>query len=322
MPKQKLSQKQQERISGHEANVIQLWKDNPQRYQQGLVTVSFGRSFDVCDVNSNTTYRCAARRTVTTPVVGDHVLFKKLNHNDEWVIEVVLPRASLLKRYDRFNKEKLLAANVDHIAIVIAPLPEWDERLLNCYLLAAIATEITPIIVVNKMDLLEVAKQEELRKRLSNYESLGYQLFFTSTKQSNTIDALCHLLSHSVTVFVGQSGVGKSSLIQQVLPDEHIMIGDVSDQHDLGCHTTSVSRYYAFKDGGVIDSPGVRDFNIDKVDAVLALKLFPDIDKIWGKCLYRNCSHDEQTGCAIQEAITLGELSQKRWEHFLELINA
>jgi ribosome biogenesis GTPase len=287
--------------------------------QEGRVITRYGPTVDVED-NEGRVYRCLLRQNLPSLVCGDRVVWQA-GADQSGVVVALMPRESLLVRPDSKQQPKPVAANINQILVVAAPLPALDLDLINRYLVAAELTDIPPAIVINKVDLLDDTARERLEQRLAVYERIGYPLLYASTKKSHGLDALREQLRHKTSIFVGQSGVGKSSIIQALLPEREIRVGALSEGSGLGRHTTTATVLYHFPDGGeLIDSPGVRDFGLGHVDALQIAQGFVDFHPFLGQCRFNDCSHSVEPGCALQAAVERGELDRERFESYHRII--
>lgn len=334
MAKRKLSRKQTWRIEKIQEERLRRAQRKAERHEQGLerdklgpekpglVVANFGASVDVEDPDG-VSYRCAIRQNLDALVVGDRVVWQPEREGDSGVVVAIEPRKSLLSRPDAYGNIKPLAANVDQILVVTAPVPTYDPYLIDQYLAAAEHTGIHPIIVFNKTDLLTLEERQRADADLAGYEGIGYRVLHASTRERNGLDELLGQLAGRSSVFAGQSGVGKSSLIQALLPDADIRVGEVADQTGLGRHTTSVSRLYHLPDAAdVIDSPGVREFRLWGMDRDTLAKGFVEFRPLLGTCRFRDCRHEDDPGCALVEASAEGRISTRRLENFRRIAAA
>ena len=235
----------------------------------------------------------------------------------------MLDRTSEIFRPDSYGHLKTVAANVDQMLITIAPQPEPHENLIDRYLVAAHCHEISPVIILNKSDLLEPFNRESLLKLSNLYRNLGYQILHVSTKTEEGVDQLESILADKTSIFVGQSGVGKSSIVKKLLPQEAIKIGELSDAVIKGKHTTTYSRLFHFKNGGsCIDSPGIREFGLWHIDKDDLIKGFTELHHHAQHCQFRNCSHNQEPGCAIKKALKTGEISDTRFTSYQRILHS
>lgn len=287
--------------------------------QPGLVLAHYGQVSLVEDEQGNV-YRCATRKNLPRTVCGDHVLWQASNPR-EGVINQVLERETTLARPDQRNRVRPVAANLDQIVVVIATRPSFEYGMLDRYLVAAELMDATPVIVVNKSDMLDDESRHKLEQRLGIYRDIGYAQLFTSTRTTDGLKELHRQLRSHTSILVGQSGVGKSSLVQALLPDLDIRIGALSQVTGLGRHTTTVTTLYHLPDGGdLIDSPGVRDFTLCQVQPGELAKGFREFEPFLGGCRFNNCLHVSEPGCVVQDAVRSGKISERRFKNYARLV--
>ena len=287
--------------------------------QPGLVLAHFGQVSLVEDEQGEV-YRCATRKNLPRTVCGDRVLWQASNPR-EGVITQVLERETTLARPDHNNRVRPVAANLDQIVVVIATRPSFEYGMLDRYLVAAELMDATPVIVVNKSDTLDEESRHKLERRLGIYRDVGYTQLFTSTRTTDGLKELHRQLKSHVSILVGQSGVGKSSLVQALLPDLDIRIGTLSQVTGLGRHTTTATTLYHLPDGGdLIDSPGVRDFTLCQVPASELAKGFREFEPFLGTCRFHNCLHVSEPGCTVQDAVRNGTISERRFRNYEQLV--
>ncbi|MGW8310309.1 MAG: ribosome small subunit-dependent GTPase A, partial [Thiogranum sp.] len=241
----------------------------------------------------------------------------------EGVITAVLDRDTVLARPDQNGRSRAIAANIDQVIVVIASKPSCEYGMLDRYLAAAELIGASPVVVLNKADLLDADSRAKLEQRLAVYPAIGYPLIFTSTRSADGLKDLHEHLKGHISILVGQSGVGKSSLVQALLPDLDIRTGSLSQVTGLGRHTTTVAMLYHVPGGGdLIDSPGVRDFTLSKVAPELLENGFPEFAPYLGQCRFHNCRHLVEPGCAVHNAARDGAISPLRLENYRELVKA
>ena len=215
---------------------------------------------------------------------------------------------------------KPLAANVSLMVIVIALQPAPSLELLDRYLVAAELLAIRPLILLNKSDLLD-KRRHPLREFMNVYKGLGYDVLEISVEQHKGFKPLIKQLKDNTSIFVGQSGVGKSSLIASLLPAEDIRIGELSDASGLGKHTTSTPRLYHFPEGGhIIDSPGVRSFALWHAEPAAIFSGFREFRPYQGQCKFRDCKHLNEPDCALLDAVDAGDINEVRFENYHKII--
>jgi ribosome biogenesis GTPase len=285
--------------------------------KSGLVISYFGNSVAV-EAADGQVFQCHLRRNQELPVVGDHVEWQ-LEKDNTGLIQTITPRKTVLARGDNRGNMKVIAANVDMIMIVMAPPPVFAAHLVDRYLVAAESLGITPILVVNKIDLLNQAERQQLDASLKMYRDVPYPVLFTSALTEEGLDALIATLQNKVSVLVGPSGVGKSSIIADLVKQD-IRVNEVSPK-GAGKHTTTATRLYHLPNGGkLIDSPGVRDFSLWPVSQLEILKGFREFNAFLTGCKFRDCAHTVEPGCAVQAAVADGKISRERFTSYQSLV--
>jgi len=258
--------------------------------------------------------RCHFRSNLGSLVTGDRVVWRA--GNPLGVVVAVLPRSSALQRPDPHGDMKTVAANIDRIIIVVAPYPEPHANLIDRYLVAANAIDIEPVLLINKIDRIDDATQEKIFYLEKTYRDLGYDVLMVSTKNGTGLDELRNYLTHYTSVFVGQSGVGKSSLVNALLPESNLRVGNLSERQQ-GTHTTTSATLLHFPGGGhLIDSPGIREFGLWHMDEDDVLEGFIEFKPFIGHCKFRDCSHRHEPGCAILSALEDGKISATRMDSY------
>ena len=290
-----------------------------QQPSTGLVIVNYGKSLLVEDA-AGALNRCVARRSLGAIVCGDRVSWQSSGEL-EGVITAMAPRRNILTRADGADRQRPLAANIDQIIIVAAPEPAPEPFLIDKYTVAAELAETKPVLVINKADLLDAAARSELKFTLADYVNAGYPVIYTSARENTGLEQLADRLTGKASILVGQSGVGKSSLIKRLLPELDIAIGRLSAASGQGRHTTTTTTLYHLPHGGdLIDSPGVRDFRLGQVDADALAAGFREFCPHLGHCRFNNCRHVSEPDCAIIAAATQGEISARRLDSYRRLL--
>ena len=289
--------------------------------QTGRIVSHYGANFSVRDAQGSY-HLCLSRRNLPKLVCGDYVTWQAVGET-EGVIVGLQPRQSLLARPGYHHQLKPIAANIDQILVVIAPQPSIDEDLINRYLVAATLTGIAPLIVLNKVDLLERNELLAIQQRLQIYVQLGYQLIHASTQANHGLKELISVLEHKTSIFVGQSGVGKSSLIKAILPDTSVRIGALSHATGLGKHTTTVSTLYPIAhNGAIIDSPGIREFGLAQFEPAQIAQGFVEFQPLIEQCKFNDCSHHAEPGCAVHHGVNSGAIQRSRYDSFIRLVDS
>ncbi len=290
---------------------------------EALVLVSYG-SQGVVLLPGGKRKRCKFRRKVGRPYCGDRVMVGRAD-DDSLVVELILPRKNYFVRTDERLRRHIVAANLHLVAIVIAARPLPSRDLMERYLLAVHSLGIEPLIVLNKTDLVvaegETAAGASVLGHMPDYEALGYRVVRTSCKTAPGITELQPILKGRSNILVGQSGVGKSSLINQLLPDLAIQTGALSRATGKGTHTTTSTRLYEFIDGGyLIDSPGVWEYGIWKLDRDELAAGFIEFRPFLGHCRFNDCAHASEPDCAIKQAVADNHILEWRYQSYLRLL--
>ena len=269
------------------------------------IIASYGRRY-IVRTPAGQLYDATTRKKRVDFACGDWVNMVVQNAKQA-VIEDFQPRKSLLYRQDAW-KTKLIAANVERLFIVLAAVPSPSEILLQRALLAAEAGEIEPFIVLNKTDLAETALW---RERLAFYQDLGYPLIEVSAL--NSVEPLRPLLAGYTSIFLGQSGMGKSTLTNALLGEALARTKDISAALDSGKHTTTHAQLYDLADNTfLIDSPGLQEFGVHHLAVPDLLHYFPDMRHLIGQCRFHNCTHRQEPNCAIKAAVEQGTVAASR----------
>jgi ribosome biogenesis GTPase / thiamine phosphate phosphatase len=318
--KRRLTQHQKRNIhkkqKQHIAVATQLDTPDNTPQQLGRVVANYGNSLIVDDGQKNW-IPCTARRHLGSLLAGDTVSWQLSEGTDtpQGVVTAVVDRKSILSRLNGFGQRKDVAANIDQLIIVTAPLPLIQPLLLDQYLVVAEQMGLRIQIILNKTDLL--SPDTTIESYLDYYANIGYAVHHTSITTQQGIEELDKILQHNTSIFSGQSGVGKSSLINQLIPDLALRTGQLSELSQLGQHTTSTTTLYPLHGNGyLIDSPGVRNFNT-KADSLESISQgFREFRPFLGQCRFHNCQHRTEPGCLIQQEVNAGRIAQHRLQHF------
>ena len=287
--------------------------------QHGLVTTHYGQQVIVSNQQGES-FRCHFRATLEQLVVGDRVLFQPPLTEGTGVVTAIVPRQTVLRRPDQYGNLKPVAANVDLMLVVFAPQPTPSSVLLDRYLVAAELSDIQPLLVLNKADLINDSNREQIAALCALYRRIGYAVLEVSATAGNGLQPLFQALAGHTSVFVGQSGVGKSSLVNALLPAAALEVSELSTRSGLGQHTTVTARLFDLPGGGrLIDSPGVREFGLWHISEAELLSGYCDLASLAGHCKFRNCSHRHEPGCALRQAAEQGDISAERLENFYRI---
>ena len=333
MSKRKLTRRQQWRIDKSQKEKLaraakRADRDQPDASQldgeerPGLVVTHFGQQVIIEDTTGQRC-RCHFRANLPALVVGDRVLFLPPTGDSDaqtGVVTAVTPRDTELLRPDPYGNLKPVAANVDLMVITFAPVPAPSSVLLDRYLVAAELSGIRPLLLLNKADLVDDTLRPLLDELTALYQPLGYPVLEVSAVDAQNLKPLRKVLAGHTSVLVGQSGVGKSSLINALLPDAELEVRSVSDQSGLGQHTTVTARLFHLPEGGqLIDSPGVREFGLWHINEDELLRGYVELAPLAANCRFRNCSHRHEPGCALLQAAETGEVSGERLANFFHI---
>ena len=310
------SQERRRELAGKKLDLLDEGGLGPE--QVGLVLTHHGQTLIVED-NDGRLHRCAARQNLGRLACGDRVVWQ-LSGAGDGVVVALGERRSLLTRPDYNGQPRPVAANLDTVAVVLAPTPEPSEYLIDRYLVAIAATGAQGSLVLNKVDLLDPPGLAALLVRMEPYRRIGYPMLPASSRSAGGLDALRMWLRGRVGLLVGQSGVGKSSLIKALLPDRDIRIQAVSAATGHGAHTTSASTLYHLPDGGdLIDTPGVRSFELGEISPDDLGRGFPELAPYVGRCRFADCQHDVEPNCALREAVSKGFIAPRRLDSYRQL---
>jgi ribosome biogenesis GTPase len=285
-----------------------------ERTGSGVVLASYGRGVLVqCGAR---TLRCSLKGRKQRIVCGDRVTWAYEPANDGASVDSIEPRRNLIERIDSRGRPEPVAANIDRVAVVVAPEPAADWFLVDRYWAGAELKGVATVLLVNKSDL----GFDDVRTEVGTYRHLGLPCMETAAQSGAGIAALRMLLDAGVTLLVGQSGVGKSSLVNALVPEASAQTSELT-RDDEGRHTTTTARWYSL--GGaaaIIDAPGVRDFAPPASLARAAERGFVEIHARSVDCRFNDCRHLSEPGCAVRAAVQAGEVSERRYESYRRLV--
>lgn len=273
--------------------------------RHGVVITRYNRNLTIED-DDGVLRPAITRRRLPAPVCGDRISWRQID-DSQVVIEGIEERRSLLARPDKRGKLRPLAANITQMIIVNAidktrPL-NFNDSLTDHYLVTAETLHIRPLILINKVDLLSEEQLDQLYGHFAQYRDLGYTVLYTSVKNRHGLDRLVDLLPDQTSILVGESGVGKSSLIDTLLPEQALRTGELSAVSGKGMHTTTATTLYHLPHGGdLVDSPGVREFGLTLTDYRQISAGFREFHPYLDQCKFRDCRHVGEQGCAVEQA--------------------
>jgi len=308
----KLNQRQRQRIAARQQ--AHLKDIDSSQLQDALVIAHRGKKITV-ETAQQETLACHFRANLDQLVCGDEVRIDA----EQKIIVARNERRSFLQRRDGFGHLKPVAANIDQMLICLSVRPAPNLLLLDQYLAVAECSGIEALILLHKADLLDDENQDPFGLQ-PIYPPLDYRILHTSTKAAEGLDTLKPELVGRNSIFLGLSGVGKSSIIQALLPDQDIRVGAISEHNEEGTHTTRSSAIYHLPDGGrLIDTPGVRGFTpvLNPEDIAQGFREIPPLAQ---HCRFNNCQHDREPGCAVNRAIEAGDMHPSRYQHFQQLL--
>ena len=306
---------------------------------RGLVIKSTGSSYIVrlddgsdveCHIKGN--FRIRGIRSTNPVAVGDYVQVSEDAKSQtgteplRWITDVEDRRNYIIRRSTNLSKEShILAANIDQVALIVTiNHPETSTTFIDRFLATCEAYRVPAVLIFNKIDLLTADELDRLAELRELYESIGYSTLAISainlTANPLTANPLTSLLQGKVTLLSGNSGVGKSTLLNALFGREMTRTGKISDAHDKGMHTTTFSEMYFLDDGAVIDTPGIKGFGSIDMQREEVSHYFREIFRIGQDCRFGNCTHTGEPGCAVQEAVIRGEIALSRFESYMSLL--
>lgn len=298
---------------------------------KGTVIKSTGRHYRVLD-ESGTVTECSIRgrlRTrefeITNPVaVGDNVVFEKDPKGEAGIITEVLERRNyILRKASNLSKQsQIIAANIDQaILMVTIALPETPLEFIDRFLITAEAYRVPAIIIINKTDLYEDEDIAKMERVVATYSKIGYECIRLSLKEKFNIDTVIERLKDKISLISGNSGVGKTTLLNILNPTLNLKTEEISDYHKQGKHVTTFPEMHRMPFGGfVIDTPGIRGFGIVDMDRNEIYHFFREIFRISKHCRYHNCLHLDEPGCAVREAVKSGKIDYSRYRSYLNIM--
>lgn len=298
----------------------------------GRVIKSTGSWYDVRD-DAGIVRQCRLRgrmrldglRTTNPVAVGDLVNFEKERDKDTCVIDRILPRANVIVRKSvNLSKEShIIAANVDQAILVAAVAqPRTSTGFIDRFTVTAEAYHIPVIIVFNKYDIYDDEQISIAEELMKVYNNIGYQSFMISAKTGYNCDRLQNLMKDKISMFSGHSGVGKSALINRLDPNLDIRVGEISEVHEKGKHTTTFAQMYQLCFGGyIIDTPGIKEFALFDIEKETLAQRFPEMRALMHECRFNNCTHLHEPHCSIKNAVEQHIIADWRYINYCNMMN-
>ena len=312
--KWRIDKVQSEKIARADKAALQVeaqLKNNEIEYP-GLVITRFGQR-QLVESENGEVFQAVSRQNIGFSVAGDRILYQKTKHDDA-IVTAIYPRESELKRQD-----KLIAANINQLWLVVALEPHYEYDLIDRYLIMAENSKLPIGIIVNKIELSN--NTTKTFSDFMHYKTLGYDVHFLSVKNQTNLEKFKGQLINKSHIFLGQSGVGKSSLINTLIPNLELRVNEISNKSKLGKHTTTNTTIYHIPSGGdLIDSPGVREFQLDSLSEVEIMSGFREFKASSGECRFRDCRHINEPNCAVKDALDKGEININRYESYLNIL--
>ena len=275
-----------------------------------------------CKVKGN--FRLKGIRSTNPVAVGDRVTIVTNQENTAFITDIEDRRNYIIRKSINLSKQShIIAANVDQALLVVTVnYPQTSTTFIDRFLASAEAYRIPVILVFNKTDLLDADEVRYQQMMASLYETVGYQCLQISAETGEGIDLLKQLLPDKITLLSGNSGVGKSTLINRLVPGVNLRTSEISDAHNTGLHTTTFSEMIHLEDGGwLIDTPGIKGFGTFDMEPEELTSYFKEIFRFSQDCRFSNCTHTHEPGCAVLQALEDHFIAPSRYQSYLSMLN-
>lgn len=286
-----------------------------------VVRTDDGQLFD-CKVKGN--FRIKGIRSTNPVAVGDHVAIIPSEAGTALISEILDRRNYVIRRASNLSKQShIIAANVDQAMLLVTIAhPTTNTTFIDRFLASTEAYRVPVTLVFNKTDLYSLAEQAQLKTLMDLYTSLGYPCYAISAQTPDTVVPLIDALKDKTTLLSGNSGVGKSTLLNVLIPDAMARTADISESHDTGMHTTTFSQMFTLPQGGeIIDTPGIKGFGTFDMEPEEVGHFFREIFQISADCRFSNCTHVNEPHCAVQQAVREGRIAMSRFESYLSMLD-
>lgn len=297
---------------------------------QGTVVKSSGSVYAVraadgtlVDCRVKGSFRLKGIRSTNPVAVGDHVVFDVRSDGTAYIVEILERKNYIVRKASNLSKQShILAANLDLCFLIVTiSHPATATTFIDRFLAAAEAYRVPVVLVFNKSDIYNEAETEELEYLTALYRSIGYRCLHTSATEGKGIEELKEMMSGKVSLLAGNSGVGKSSLVNAIAPEIAARVGEISKTHDTGMHTTTYTEMFEFMPGSyIVDTPGVKGFGTYDMEIEEISHYFVEFFKLSKDCKYGNCTHTHEPGCAVLEALERGEIAPSRYQSYLSIL--
>ena len=274
-----------------------------------------------CKIKGN--FRLKGIRSTNPVAVGDHVTIVPNNEGTAFITEIADRRNYIIRKASNLSKQShIIAANVDQAMLVVTVnYPQTSTTFIDRFLASAEAYRIPVVLIFNKVDILDDDELRYLDMMINLYETVGYECRSISAERGDGVETVMQLLEGKVTVLSGNSGVGKSTLINRLLPDANLRTSEISDAHNTGMHTTTFSEMLPLPSGGyIIDTPGIKGFGTFNIEPEELTGYFKEIFRFSRDCRFSNCTHTHEPGCAVLKAVEDHYIAASRYQSYLSML--